>query len=141
MKFAVSLHMERYSPQTPMSEVMANVLALARMADQGGFETLWAPEHHTIECTISPNPFTTLTWLGQHTERIRLGTATLAAAYWSPIRLARRSAAVYRATARGPRPTARDSSPCPLSASVSAALSPSPRLRVRACASRSPACS
>ena len=88
MKFAVSLHMERYSPQTPMSEVMANVLALARMADEGGFETLWAPEHHTIECTISPNPFTTLTWLGQHTERIRLGTATLAAAYWSPIRLA-----------------------------------------------------
>jgi alkanesulfonate monooxygenase SsuD/methylene tetrahydromethanopterin reductase-like flavin-dependent oxidoreductase (luciferase family) len=88
MKFAVSLHMERFSPQTPMSEVMANMLALARIADEGGFETLWTSEHHTIECTVSPNPFTTLTWLSQHTERIRLGTATIAAPYWSPIRLA-----------------------------------------------------
>jgi len=88
MKFAVSLNMERFSPNTPMSEVKANTLALARLADTGGFETLWTSEHHTIECTISPNPFTTLTWLAQHTEQIRLGTATLAAPYWSPIRLA-----------------------------------------------------
>ncbi|TIU81517.1 MAG: LLM class flavin-dependent oxidoreductase, partial [Mesorhizobium sp.] len=52
------------------------------------FETIWTPEHHTIECTISPNPFQILTWLSQHTSSIRLGTATLAAAYWNPIRLA-----------------------------------------------------
>lgn len=88
MKFAVSLSMERFSPDDSMSNVRDRLLMLARVADAGGFETLWTAEHHTIECTISPNPFTVLTWLAQHTERIRLGTATIAAPYWSPIRLA-----------------------------------------------------
>lgn len=88
MKFAVALSMERFSPETPMSSVMANMLELVKIADKGGFETLWTSEHHTIECTIAPNPFTILTWLAQHTDRIRLGTATIAAPYWNPIRLA-----------------------------------------------------
>lgn len=88
MKFSVSLNMERFSPDDSMSNVRDKLLMLARVADAGGFETLWTAEHHTIECTISPNPFTVLTWLAQHTERIRLGTATIVAPYWSPIRLA-----------------------------------------------------
>ncbi|ADV15245.1 LLM class flavin-dependent oxidoreductase [Mesorhizobium sp. M7A.F.Ca.US.006.04.2.1] len=88
MKFAVSLTMERFSPDMPMSKVKSNLLELAQMADAGGFETLWTAEHHTIECTISPNPLMTLTWLAQHTQQIRLGTSTLVAPYWSPIRLA-----------------------------------------------------
>jgi alkanesulfonate monooxygenase SsuD/methylene tetrahydromethanopterin reductase-like flavin-dependent oxidoreductase (luciferase family) len=88
MKFAVSLTMERFSPDLPVLATMNNILTLAQMADRGGFETIWTAEHHTIECTISPNPFQTLTWLAQHTQQIRLGTATLVAPYWSPIRLA-----------------------------------------------------
>ncbi len=88
MRFAVSLNLERFSPDTPMSVVTGNMLELARIADAGGFETIWTAEHHTIECTIAPNPFSILTWIGQHTERIRLGTATIVAPYWSPIRLA-----------------------------------------------------
>lgn len=92
MKFAVAISMERSSPSTTMDTVIANMLELARMADEGGFETLWTSEHHTLECTIAPNPFQTLVWLGQHTERIRLGTATIAAAYWNPIRLAAEAA-------------------------------------------------
>jgi alkanesulfonate monooxygenase SsuD/methylene tetrahydromethanopterin reductase-like flavin-dependent oxidoreductase (luciferase family) len=88
MKFALSINLERFSPEASMQDAMSQMLALARVADEGGFETLWTAEHHTIECTISPNPFQTLTWLAQHTDRIRLGTATLVAPYWSPIRLA-----------------------------------------------------
>jgi len=80
--------MERFGPKDSMTQARNQMLALARVADEGGFETLWTAEHHTIECTISPNPFTVLTWLAQHTERIRLGTATIVAPYWSPIRLA-----------------------------------------------------
>lgn len=88
MKFAVSLTMERFSPDVSMQTVKNNLLQLARMADEGGFETLWTAEHHTLECTVSPNPFQTLVWLSQHTEQIRLGTSTLVAPYWNPIRLA-----------------------------------------------------
>ncbi|HTK36371.1 MAG TPA: LLM class flavin-dependent oxidoreductase [Caulobacteraceae bacterium] len=92
MKFAVSLTMERFSPDRTMAQAKNELLELARIADEGGFETLWTAEHHTLECTLSPNPFLTLTWLAQHTERIRLGTATLVAPYWDPIRLAGESA-------------------------------------------------
>ncbi|WP_426232040.1 LLM class flavin-dependent oxidoreductase [Pararhizobium sp. DWP3-4] len=88
MKFSVSLYLERKSPQMQMGEVKQNLLDLAKMADQGGFEAIWTAEHHTIELTVAPNPFTVLTWLGQHTEQIRLGTATIVAPYWDPIRLA-----------------------------------------------------
>ncbi|MGJ7042897.1 alkanesulfonate monooxygenase SsuD/methylene tetrahydromethanopterin reductase-like flavin-dependent oxidoreductase (luciferase family) [Shinella sp. BE166] len=88
MKFSVSLYLERKSPDMLMTEVAQNALALAKLSDQGGFEMIWTAEHHTIELTVAPNPFTFLTWIGQHTEQIRLGTATVVAPYWSPIRLA-----------------------------------------------------
>lgn len=88
MKFSLSLHMERFSPDKDMAEVKRNLLTLVRMADEGGFHTLWAPEHHTIEFMIAPNPFTLLTWWGDNTDRVRLGTATIVAPYWNPLRLA-----------------------------------------------------
>jgi alkanesulfonate monooxygenase SsuD/methylene tetrahydromethanopterin reductase-like flavin-dependent oxidoreductase (luciferase family) len=88
MKFSIALHMERFSPDQDMRTVVDETLEIVRMADAGGFETIWSAEHHTIEFTIAPNPFQVLTWWGSHTERIRLGTATIVAPYWSPIRLA-----------------------------------------------------
>ena len=48
----------------------------------------WAAEHHAREMTIAPNPFSILTWWADHTSRIRLGPAVVAAAYWHPIKLA-----------------------------------------------------
>ena len=63
-------------------------LELVQIADQGGFDIAWTAEHHTIEVTIAPNPLNLLTYWGQHTDRIRLGTAVVSAPYWHPIRLA-----------------------------------------------------
>lgn len=88
MKFAVALNLERFDPGRRLQDAMGEMLELARLADEGGFETIWTGEHHTIEFIISPNPFQTLVWLGLHTERVRLGTATVVAPYWHPIRLA-----------------------------------------------------
>lgn len=88
MKFSIALHMERFSPDVDMRDVVSDTLEIARIADAGGFETIWTAEHHTIEFTIAPNPFQMLTWWGAHTERIRLGSATVVAPYWTPIRLA-----------------------------------------------------
>jgi alkanesulfonate monooxygenase SsuD/methylene tetrahydromethanopterin reductase-like flavin-dependent oxidoreductase (luciferase family) len=61
---------------------------MVQMADAGGFEIVWAAEHHALELFIGPNPFTMLTWFAAHTSRIRLGTAVAVAPYWHPIRLA-----------------------------------------------------
>ena len=88
MKFAAAINMERFDPRRRMDDVMREALQLVQMADRGGFEAAWTAEHHTIESIISPNPLQVLTWWGQHTDRIRLGAATVVAPYWDPIRLA-----------------------------------------------------
>ena len=88
MKFSIVVNMDRFDPATDMREVAGRCLELVRLADQGGFEIAWTAEHHAIEVTIAPNPFTLLTCWGQHTRRIRLGTAVVSAPYWHPIRLA-----------------------------------------------------
>ena len=88
MKFSIVVNMDRFDPATDMRDVAGRCLELVRLADQGGFEIVWTAEHHAIEVTIAPNPFTLLTCWGQHTRHIRLGTAVVATPYWHPIRLA-----------------------------------------------------
>jgi alkanesulfonate monooxygenase SsuD/methylene tetrahydromethanopterin reductase-like flavin-dependent oxidoreductase (luciferase family) len=80
--------MERSDPSQDMRQVARNALELVQLAEQGGFEIAWAAEHHTIELTVGPNPFTILTHWAAHTSRIRLGTAVVVAPYWHPIRVA-----------------------------------------------------
>lgn len=88
MKFQLAINLERLDLDVDMSTVEAHTLDMVQMADRGGFETVWAAEHHALEMTIAPNPFQILTWWAAHTERIRLGTAVAVAAYWHPINLA-----------------------------------------------------
>lgn len=94
MKFAISLSLERFSDRMDMREALAHTLDMVRLAEEGGFEIAWAPEHHTIELTIGPNPLNLLTYWGTQTERIRLGTAVVTAPYWHPIKLAGEAALV-----------------------------------------------
>lgn len=88
MKFQLAINLERIDDSVSMPDVAQHTLDMVKMADQGGFEIVWAAEHHAMEMTIAPNPFQLLTWWGMHTDRIRLGTAVAVAPYWSPIRLA-----------------------------------------------------
>lgn len=94
MKFAIAVNMERFHPSEDMRTVAARALELVKIAEQGGFEVVFTGEHHTIELTVAPNPFNTLAYWAANTSRIRLGTATVAAPYWHPIRLAGESALV-----------------------------------------------
>lgn len=88
MKFQIAVNMERMNPSMNMQKVRDHTLDMVKMTDQGGFEIVWAAEHHAMEMTIAPNPFQLLTWWAQHTKTIRLGTAVAVAPYWSPLRLA-----------------------------------------------------
>ena len=88
MKFSLAINLARTSPSEDMRDVIRHTLEMAQMAEAGGFEIVWAAEHHALEMTIAPNPFQQLTWIGQHTSSIRLGLAVAVAAYWHPIRLA-----------------------------------------------------
>ncbi len=94
MKFSLAINMERMDPSLDMEQVARHTTDMVQMADAAGFDIVWAAEHHAIEMTIAPGPFSLLTWWAAHTERVRLGTAVAVAAYWHPIRLAGEAALV-----------------------------------------------
>ncbi|MEY3527205.1 MAG: hypothetical protein RI997_1314 [Pseudomonadota bacterium] len=88
MKFQLAINLERMDAEIGMEEVARHTLEMVQMADAGGFNIVWSAEHHALEMTIAPDPFQLLAWWGAHTNRIRLGTAVVAAPYWHPIKLA-----------------------------------------------------
>jgi flavin-dependent trigonelline monooxygenase, oxygenase component len=88
MKFSLSIDMSRLDPSVDMREVARNTMEIVQMADEGGFEMVWAAEHHAIEMTVAPNPFQLLAWFGGNTDNIRLGVAVVQAPYWHPIKVA-----------------------------------------------------
>ena len=94
MRFALALNMERLQPEESMLAVTKHALDMVKMAEDGGFESALAAEHHGIEFTIAPNPFVILTHWAAHTTRIRLGTAVVVAPYWHPLRVASETALV-----------------------------------------------
>ncbi|MER8845198.1 MULTISPECIES: LLM class flavin-dependent oxidoreductase [Mesorhizobium] len=88
MKFSLFVHMERSDLTKPHSELVTELEELVLLAEQAGFETAWIGEHHGMEFTISPNPFINIAYLAAKTSRIRLGTGTVIAPFWHPIKLA-----------------------------------------------------
>lgn len=88
MQFSLFAHMERLDPEQGHERLYADFLRLCTMADEGGMRAIWTGEHHGMEFTVAPNPFITITDLARHTKNVRLGTGTIIAPFWHPVRLA-----------------------------------------------------
>ncbi|WP_347038166.1 LLM class flavin-dependent oxidoreductase [Glutamicibacter halophytocola] len=88
MRFSLFLHMERYDNSLSHEEHFQNLVELAQMAEAGGFSTVWIGEHHSMEYTASPSPIAQLAYLAAKTSTIRLGSGTIIAPFWNPIRAA-----------------------------------------------------
>lgn len=88
MKFSLFAHMERLSATQNHQDLYQDFLSLCTLADEGGMRAIWTGEHHGMEFTIAPNPFITITDLARHTKNVKLGTGTIIAPFWHPIRLA-----------------------------------------------------
>ena len=93
MDFSLFAHMERITPEQNHSDLREELIELAKIADQGGMRSLWTGEHHGMEFTIAPNPFISLVDLSYNTKNLRLGTGTVIAPFWHPIKLAGEAAA------------------------------------------------
>ena len=52
-----------------------------------GFHAIWTGERHGMAFTIAPNPFSIVD-LARRTKNMRLGTGTVVAPFWHPIKLA-----------------------------------------------------
>lgn len=88
MRFSLFLHMERYDDSKPASKHWEELLELVKIAEDGGFSTVWIGEHHSMEYTASPSPFMQLANIAAHTSKIRLGAGTIIAPFSNPIRAA-----------------------------------------------------
>jgi flavin-dependent trigonelline monooxygenase, oxygenase component len=94
MRFDLVVNLERMTPEADMRTVARHLIEMVEMADAGGFDIVWAAEHHALEMTIAPGPFQLLAHLAARTARIRLGTAVVVAPYWHPIKLAGEAALI-----------------------------------------------
>jgi len=92
MRFSLFAHMERVSPDQNQRQLYDEFVELAKIADDGGMHAVWTGEHHGMDFTIAPNPFLNLIDLARQTKNVRLGTGTIIAPFWHPIRLAGESA-------------------------------------------------
>ena len=93
MDFSLFVHMERLTPDQSHQQLNEELIALCKMADEGGMRAIWTGEHHGMEFTIAPNPFMTLVNIAHHTKNAKLGTGTVIAPFWHPIKLAGEAAA------------------------------------------------
>jgi alkanesulfonate monooxygenase SsuD/methylene tetrahydromethanopterin reductase-like flavin-dependent oxidoreductase (luciferase family) len=98
MEFSLFAHMERLTPDQTHAELHDEFIALCKIADESGFRAVWTGEHHGMEFTIAPNPFLSLVDLAHQTKNLRLGTGTVIAPFWHPIRLAGEAAAADQIT-------------------------------------------
>ncbi len=94
MRISLFAHMERTDDSVPHAKLYENFVELCQIADEGGFCGVWVGEHHGMDFTIAPNPFAQLTDLANKTKNLRLGTATVVAPFWHPIKLAGEAAMV-----------------------------------------------
>ncbi|MCV9938203.1 LLM class flavin-dependent oxidoreductase [Boseaceae bacterium BT-24-1] len=88
MKFSLFVHMERLTPDQDQKTLYEEFCRLCEIADRGGMVAIWTGEHHGMEFTIAPNPFINLADLARRTKNVRLGTSTVIAPFWHPIKLA-----------------------------------------------------
>jgi alkanesulfonate monooxygenase SsuD/methylene tetrahydromethanopterin reductase-like flavin-dependent oxidoreductase (luciferase family) len=93
MDFSLFAHMERITANQEHSVLRDELIALSKMADEGGMRAVWTGEHHGMDFTIAPNPFLSLVDLSHHTKNVQLGTGTVIAPFWHPIKLAGEAAA------------------------------------------------
>ncbi|MEL6617726.1 MAG: LLM class flavin-dependent oxidoreductase [Pseudomonadota bacterium] len=93
MQFSLFVHMERLTPDQPNERLNDEFIELCKMADDAGMRAVWTGEHHGMEFTIAPNPLMSLVNVAHHTKNVQLGTGTVVAPFWHPIKLAGEAAA------------------------------------------------
>lgn len=69
------------------AEMYHHELALARRAEEAGFDSVWAPEHHFSDYQLTPNVAQFLSWLAGQTERIKLGSMVTVLPWHDPVRV------------------------------------------------------
>ncbi len=98
MEFGVLSIFQNYRDQHDDSEVMAGELAIARIAEEVGFDSYWATEHHFFGYSMCPDNVQWLAQVGGMTDRIKLGTGAVIMPWNDPYRVAAKMALLDQQT-------------------------------------------
>lgn len=87
MKVGMTLQLTSFNGK-PDFQTYQEELALGDMAEDMGFNSIWALDHHFTGYTMSPNPTQMLTYFAGRTKRIQLGTAVIVLPWHDPVEVA-----------------------------------------------------
>ena len=94
MKFGMLHFFEDPAGGKSERQIIREQLDSMRAAEEMGFDSVWAPEHHSTEYGLSASPMITLAAVASVTKRIRLGSGVLVLPFNDPIRVAEEAAMV-----------------------------------------------
>jgi natural product biosynthesis luciferase-like monooxygenase protein len=94
VKFGVLHFFEHAAGGKSEKQIVREQLDSMRMAEQMGFDSIWAPEHHFTEYGFCASPMVTLAAMASVTSRIRLGSGVVVLPFNDPVRVAEEGAMI-----------------------------------------------
>ncbi len=92
MKFGILHFFEHAAGGKTEHQIVREQLDSMRAAEDMGFDSIWAPEHHSNEYGFYASPMLTLAAIASVTKRIRLGSGVVVLPFNDPIRVAEEGA-------------------------------------------------
>jgi alkanesulfonate monooxygenase SsuD/methylene tetrahydromethanopterin reductase-like flavin-dependent oxidoreductase (luciferase family) len=94
MKFGILHFFEHPAGGKTEHQIVREQLDSMRAAEDMGFDSIWAPEHHSNEYGFYASPMLTLAAIASVTKRIRLGSGVVVLPFNDPIRVAEEGALI-----------------------------------------------
>ena len=88
MKVGILLIFQNYLGRGRDEDVVAGEKRLAELAEEVGFDRVWAVEHHFTDYTMTPDPVQFLAAVGGHSKKVKLGTMVVVLPWNDPMRVA-----------------------------------------------------
>jgi alkanesulfonate monooxygenase SsuD/methylene tetrahydromethanopterin reductase-like flavin-dependent oxidoreductase (luciferase family) len=88
VKVSVHLNFQNWRSTMTDEEMYRGELALAEKAEEQGYYSIWAVEHHFDSYSMCPNPGYVLSWLAARTSTIKLATGAFILPWNDPLRIA-----------------------------------------------------
>jgi natural product biosynthesis luciferase-like monooxygenase protein len=94
MKFGLLHFFEQAAGGKSERQIVREQLDSMLRAEEMGFDSIWAPEHHFTEYGFCASPMVTLAAMASVTKRIRLGSGVVVLPFNDPVRVAEEGAMI-----------------------------------------------